>query len=184
MPSATHADTSPQVPEVPNEELRTRPGRIVVGVDGSSGADAALSWAAAQAREHGLVLDIVAAWEDIADENSPDSRQQAARTRVERALETLGRRRLLPGEVITAPLHGPTGEQLIARAHGAGMLVLGTTGIGSPREPHSLGLYCLRHTPIPLIFVPPEPSQQHAVDTRHGGSDPDVGTTGRDASTT
>ncbi|MGR6999314.1 universal stress protein [Yinghuangia aomiensis] len=158
MPSVTHADTRPRrFREVPNEELRTRPGRIVVGVDGSSGADAALSWGAAQAREQGLVLDIVAAWEDIADENSPYSRQQAARTRVERALETLGRRRLLPGEVITAPLHGPTGEQLIAGAHGAGMLVLGTTGIGSPREPHSLGLYCLRHTPIPVVFVPPSP---------------------------
>lgn len=171
-----HENDVLSVDEVPIDRLGVRPGRIVVGVDGSSGAYAALSWAAAQARDRGLVLDIVAAWEDTGGDQ-PGDHKQAARRRVDRALETLARRRLLPKDVVTAPLRGPTGEQLVERAHAAELLVLGTTGISSPEDPHGLGLYCLRHTTTPVVFVPSGPSSHAAAswadesaDAGNGGS--------------
>lgn len=151
----------PSATEVPTERPDTHAGRIVVGMDGSSGAHAALAWAAEQARDRSLVLDIVAAWED-ADGDQPNDRRQAARSRVERAVKTLARRRLLPKDVFTSPLHGPTGEQLVERARDAELLVLGTTGISSPENPHGLGLYCLRNTSTPVVFVPAGPSPHSA----------------------
>ncbi|HSA50386.1 MAG TPA: universal stress protein [Yinghuangia sp.] len=144
--------------EVSADQLAGHPGRIVVGVDGSFGADRALAWAAAEARERGRVLDIVAVWEDLGDDRSPrDGLLHIARARLERAVESLLRRRHLPKEVITAPLHGPPGEQLVARAEGADMLVLGTTGISSPEIPGGIGLYCLCHATVPVVFVPSGP---------------------------
>lgn len=142
--------------EVSAVELDDRaPRRIVVGVDGSFGADTALRWAAVQARDRGLALDIVAVWEDLGDEHAPrDGFQDVARARLLRALETLGRRRDAPDEVFTAPLHGPPGQRLVERARGADMLVLGTTGISSPEIPGGISLYCLRHSTVPVTFVP------------------------------
>ncbi|NUU21443.1 MAG: universal stress protein [Streptomycetaceae bacterium] len=142
--------------EVPADELSARaPRRIVVGVDGSFGADAALRWAAAQARDRELVLDIVAVWEDLAgDRTAHDGYREVARTRLQRALETLARRRDAPDQVFTAPLHGPPGQRLVERAQGAEMLVLGTTGISSPEIPGGISVYCLRHSSVPITFVP------------------------------
>ena len=42
----------------------------------------------------------------------------------------------------------------MARARDAELLVLGTTGISSPEIPGGIGLYCLRHSTTPLVFVP------------------------------
>ncbi len=131
--------------------------RIVVGVDGSFGANAALEWAAAQAVERHTVLDIVAVWEDLAGTGGTpagEERLEVARERLDRALDVLTRRHRLPERVITAPLCGPPGERLVARARDAELLVLGTTGISSPEIPGGIGLYCLRHSTTPLVFVP------------------------------
>jgi nucleotide-binding universal stress UspA family protein len=142
--------------EVPDEQLGGRARRIVVGVDGSFGAEAALVWAADHARERGLVLDVVAVWEDLGHERSPrDGQLAVARERLQRALESLGRHLRFPEQVITAPLCGPPGERLVERARHAEMLVLGTTGISSPEIPGGISLYCLRHSVAPIVFVPP-----------------------------
>jgi nucleotide-binding universal stress UspA family protein len=155
----THTHEFPEVTvaEVAAEDLTDRaPRRIVVGVDGSFGADAALRWAAEQACDRGLVLDIVAVWEDLEEDHAADDGyREVARARLLRALETLARRRGAPDQVITAPLHGPPGERLVERAQGAEMLVLGTTGISSPEIPGGISLYCLRHSSVPVTFVPP-----------------------------
>lgn len=145
------------VPEVTADELTERaPRRIVVGVDGSFGADAALHWAAGHAAEQNLVLDVVAVWEELDDEHTAhDGYRDIARSRLLRALESLSRHREAPEQVIAAPLQGPPGQRLVERAVGAEMLVLGTTGISSPEIPGGISLYCLRHSSVPVTFVPP-----------------------------
>lgn len=151
------SDEDSKVREVPSEDLAAhRHGRIVVGVDGSFGAEAALRWAIREARERGLVLDVVAVWEDLAGEVG-DGHLAVARERLDRALEHVLRHRDLPKQVITAPLHGAPGLQLVERAREAALLVLGTTGISSPEIPGGIGLYCLRNSSVPVVFVPSGP---------------------------
>jgi nucleotide-binding universal stress UspA family protein len=146
--------------EVRDEALtpddRTR--RIVVGLDGSYGCVVALRWAAGQARERGCVLDVVSVWEDLVAGEPTLARAEepvaVARERLHRALAELFRDPNPPERVITAPLHGPPGRALVERAREAEMLVLGTTGISSPEIPGGVGLYCLRHSSAPVVFVP------------------------------
>jgi nucleotide-binding universal stress UspA family protein len=103
---------------------RERP-RLVVGVDGSYAGSAALRWAADQARERHAVLDIVAVWNEAPEPPAGHGRYdddgplEVARERLEYALTELARERHLPRRVITAPLHGRAGEQLVHRAEGA-----------------------------------------------------------------
>ncbi|MFE0510851.1 universal stress protein [Streptomyces sp. NPDC058964] len=167
MPTSLTQPAEPLVTaaELLREELpgpqRTRP-RLVVGVDGSYGSGAALCWAARQARERQAVLDIVTVWDEAAQPPPGRGRRgegqlELARERLERALAALARERNLPKRVITAPLHGLAGEQLVRRAAGAELLVLGTSGIGSPEIPGAIGLYCLRHSNAPVVFVPAPP---------------------------
>ncbi|MDI2124784.1 universal stress protein [Yinghuangia seranimata] len=143
--------------EVPVDQLADRARRrIVVGVDGSFGAAVALRWASTEACERGLVLDVVAVWEELhPDDTGRDGHLEVARQRLQRALESLIRQRDVPDEVITAPLHGPPGERLVERARDAEQLVLGTTGISSPEIPGGISLYVLRHSATPVTFVPP-----------------------------
>lgn len=149
------------VSEVDQADLPGHEGpRLVVGVDGSYGSHLALKWAAAQACERRATLDIVAVWEELTPSGegaAPDGQLRVARERLENALTVLAEVRALPEHVITAPLHGPPGEQLINRADGAELLVLGTTGISSPEIPGGIGLYCLRHSTTPVVFVPAPP---------------------------
>ncbi|MFR0358004.1 universal stress protein [Streptomyces sediminimaris] len=161
-PSRTGPETGRPVtaPEIDNAGLAGHERlRLVVGVDGSYGSHLALKWAAAQARDRHATLDIVAVWEQLVPPDPevarhPDGQLHAARERLERALTLLAEERALPEHVITAPLHGPPGEQLVRRAREAELLVLGTTGISSPEIPGGIGLYCLRHSTTPVVFVP------------------------------
>lgn len=160
MTDAQH-QTAPEVVEVDEMHLdaEQRRRRIVAGVDGSFGSATAVAWAAAKAREHGLVLDLVAVWEQLNSGDGPQADEdeghlQVARDRLERAVEALSRQRSLPERVISAPLRGAPGPRLVERARDAQLLVLGTTGISSPEIPGGIGLYCLRHTTTPVVFVP------------------------------
>ncbi|WP_169807796.1 universal stress protein [Actinomadura hibisca] len=161
MPSSSAPDPMRDIWEVPAGGLDAESwrNRIVVGVDGSFGADRALRWAAKQAADDGAVLDVVSVWEDLGEQAPAlpaldDDRRRIAGERLQRALETFVRCRERPEHVITAPLHGPPGEQLVERARDARLLVLGTTGISSPEIPGGIGLYCIRRSVTPVVFVP------------------------------
>ncbi|MFE2866015.1 universal stress protein [Embleya sp. NPDC059259] len=132
-------------------------GRIVVGLDGSYGSAIALRWAAREAAELGVVLDVVAAWTD-ADPDRPTLDHpdplSVARERLEHALANLVRVPTPPERIVATPLHGTAGEVLVARARDARLLLLGTSGIECPAIPGPTGLYCLRHSAAPVVFVP------------------------------
>ncbi|MET7298517.1 universal stress protein [Embleya sp. NPDC005575] len=161
----THFDretigVSPRQGTVPADETTgNRPeGRIVVGLDGSFGSALALRWAAREAAELGVVLDVVAAWTEADPErptlDRPEAPLAVARERLERALASLVRAPIPPERIVATPLHGTAGEVLVVRARNARLLVLGTSGIECPTIPGPTGVYCLRHSTAPVVFVP------------------------------
>lgn len=151
---------SPRQGAVPADETTgNRPrARIVVGLDGSFGSAVALRWAAREAAELGAVLDVVAAWTDADPErptlDRPDAPLSVARERLEHALASLVRAPIPPERIVATPLHGTAGEVLVAHARSARLLVLGTSGIECPTIPGPTGVYCLRHSNTPVVFVP------------------------------
>ncbi|MFI6586133.1 hypothetical protein [Embleya sp. NPDC050493] len=103
-------------------------------------------------------LDVVAAWTDADPErptvDHPDAPLSVARERLEHALANPVRVPIPPERIVATPLHGSAGEVLVARARDARLLALGTSGIECPTIPGPTGLYCLRHSAAPVVFVP------------------------------
>ncbi|MER7669479.1 universal stress protein [Kitasatospora sp. NPDC096128] len=135
-----------------------QPGRIVVGVDGSAPARAAVRWAAGLAGRTGAPLEAVAVWDfpclfgehglvpPALDGFEPERR--AAEILDEAAAGCalpLGRR-------LRA---GPPGPALVAAADGAALLVLGNRGRGSPPDAPlgTVAQYCLHHAACPVVIV-------------------------------
>jgi nucleotide-binding universal stress UspA family protein len=111
---------------------------ILVGVDGSRGSRKALTWAAAEAADHGADLVVVRVWEhalppSVGDGsvplgNVPDTSEDAAEELVRVIREELGENPPVP----TQPRikHGRPAEVLIEESAGADLLVVGTRGHG------------------------------------------------------
>lgn len=136
---------------------------MVVGVDGSAGAAAALAWAAAHTDRFGP-LQPVASWQYPWWSLTPLAPGAAALPPpsadfhadsldvVNRMLEAVG-----PSdhrEPLTA--HGPAGQVLVAAAEGATLLVVGTRGHGAVAAGMlgSVSLYCVNHAQVPVAVIP------------------------------
>jgi nucleotide-binding universal stress UspA family protein len=111
---------------------------IVVGIDGSPAADAALAFALEEARLRKLPLRIICAWEIAPLEytgaaliSTPDLAAEAghhAEDVLARALETIGPE---PGvEIETVAAHGHPPTVLAEQSEGATLLVVGSRGHG------------------------------------------------------
>jgi nucleotide-binding universal stress UspA family protein len=111
---------------------------IVVGIDGTPPADAALIFALDEARLRNLPLRIVCAWELPAIEYAgaalaPTSdlateAQHHAEQVLEHAIETIGH---APGvQIETVAAHGHPPAVLVEQCEGATLLVVGTRGRG------------------------------------------------------
>jgi nucleotide-binding universal stress UspA family protein len=139
---------------------------IVVGVDGSTGAQAALEWAAAEARLRGASLRIVHAWHLPAATYGSggfvppvgmsweDDLETAAREGLDRVVD--GAAELLAGIEVERRLgEGPAATVLSHAAEGADMLVLGSRGLGGFKELllGSVGHQCAQHARCPVVIV-------------------------------
>jgi nucleotide-binding universal stress UspA family protein len=144
---------------------------IVVGVDGSAGADAALDHALRTGLERGSRVEVVTGWLSVSspDGQSPtelaDGRaavQSVQDAVLERAAERLGD---LP-TVTRTVVHDYAGRVLVARAEHASLLVVGAGSLGSTSTKMlgSVSEYCVRHSPVPVVVVP-EPER---IRRRHG----------------
>lgn len=135
---------------------------IVVGLDGSRSAAAALQWASEQSIVSGVPLRVVHAWQMRAIEVAAasaefwetaqaDARAQATRW----VLDSLGEG---SAEVRWSLeiAEGPPGPVLVARSRGARLLVLGTReSTGLKRAVlGSVSHYCLSHAEVPVVAVP------------------------------
>jgi nucleotide-binding universal stress UspA family protein len=145
-------------------------GRILVGVDGSLAAAAALRWAAAEARLRGMRLHVVHAGDQYAVEQAhyaPPSAELGAVGHAARGftLDALVRETVGPdawSAVQVEVVDGLPVRVLLERAPGAAMLVLGSTRsagladapVGKPRAPLGpVARDCLRAAPCPVVIV-------------------------------
>ena len=111
---------------------------IVVGVDGSAGSRTALTWAAAEAADHGAELIVVNVWEhtllppagslSVSEHYVPDPSQRSADSLVQVIKEELGEEP--PVLVQTRVKQGSPAKVLIEESAGADLLVVGTRGHG------------------------------------------------------
>jgi nucleotide-binding universal stress UspA family protein len=134
--------------------------RVVVGVDGSAAAAAALRWAVAEACRRQASLRIVSAWQEPGQSRyrplADPARRAAAH--VQDALAAVLAAQRYPARIACLALKGAAGEVLLAAADPAGLLVLGitrggTAGGGVPVA-GQVNRCCLRHGRGPLVFVP------------------------------
>jgi nucleotide-binding universal stress UspA family protein len=111
---------------------------ILVGVDGSRGSRKALTWAAAEAADHGADLVVLHVWErrllppagnpSVPTGDIPDESQGAAEDLIQVIKEELGE----DPPVLAQPRvkQGRPAEVLIEESAGANLLVVGTRGHG------------------------------------------------------
>ncbi|MFF2141793.1 universal stress protein [Kitasatospora sp. NPDC058190] len=139
-------------------------GRIVVGVDGSAPARAAVRWAARLAGLTGGPLEAVAVWDfpclygehglvpPVLDGFGAERRAAAV------LAETAGLATAAADLAVPLRRHlkaGRPGPALVAAATGADLLVLGNRGHSTPPDAPlgTVAQYCLHHAPCPVVIV-------------------------------
>jgi nucleotide-binding universal stress UspA family protein len=139
---------------------------IVVGVDGSEGAQAALAWAAAEARLRGARLRAVHAWHLPAAAYGSggfvppvgatweDDLEEAAKAGLSAALDSAAE--TLAGlDVERRVVEGSAAVVLTEAAADADLLVVGSRGLGGFKELllGSVGHQSAQHAPCPVVIV-------------------------------
>jgi nucleotide-binding universal stress UspA family protein len=143
-------------------------GKIVVGVDGSDGALAALRFAVEEARRRGAVLRVVSACElpsywawpsgppiTITRQAVTDDAVGAVQTVVDQVLAGDP----APPKVEVLAVAGPAGKVLVDAAREADLLIVGHRGRGgfSSTVLGSVGLSCVLHAPCAVTVVRESP---------------------------
>lgn len=145
-------------PAVPRNE-------VVVGIDDSPASAAALRWAAQQSKATGTPMRLVHTWQLSATASAAvitgaaeyfEAAAADARARATRwVLDTLGGDAAQVRWVLEVH-EGGAGPVLVAKAHGARMLVVGThehTGFRRAVS-GSVSHYALSHADVPVVAVP------------------------------
>jgi nucleotide-binding universal stress UspA family protein len=139
-------------------------GRIVVGVDGSRNADAALRWAIAEGRRRDASVEVVHAWHMpfvapypyVAAELDTATFEETARETLDQAI-----RRARPTEddrvSKLVSLSGPS-SLLLETAKGADLIVVGSRGLSASKAAvlGSVGHQVTLHATCPVIVIPEE----------------------------
>ncbi len=132
----------------------TRHGRVVVGVDGSEDARAALLLAAREARLRGAALEVLHAvhWDNIGTElitPTPEQLLAWGHKLVAAEIEATA----VGGEQIV--VHGRPGSQLVRRSEQADLLVLGTHGHNAAASLvlGSVSEHCARYARCPVMVT-------------------------------
>ncbi|WP_167760639.1 universal stress protein [Blastococcus sp. CT_GayMR16] len=140
--------------------------RVVVGVDGSTGARVALVWAMTDAARRGARLQVVstfpveAYWADpnLIDERRVDAVRADTEVRVRALIEEVrSESGDGPAQVDVVVLPGAAARQLLAAAEGADLLVVGSRGRGPVRSTvlGSVALHTVTHARCPVVVVHP-----------------------------
>lgn len=140
--------------------------RIVVGVDGSENAAAALAWAVEEGRRRGITVEAVHAWQEpvvggtaaglVPVPIDTEAFEQGSRQQLDHAVEAVvddetgvDVQRLL--------IHDSPARALLDRAAGAELLVVGRRGHGGFMGLllGSVSQQIVWHAPCPVVIVPP-----------------------------
>ena len=141
-------------------------GIIVVGIDGSAGSQAALRFAAAEARLRKAKLRLVAAWSltyvaapigmmaPIDDALLPELQDNARAVLDQAVAEVLGDATDIEIEKTIA--EGSPAQVLVDAAQGADLLIVGTRGHGgfAGLLLGSVSQQIAHHAPCPIVIVP------------------------------
>lgn len=141
-------------------ENESRP--VVVGVDGSPAAKAALRWAVEDARRRGCPVDVISAWHpnygvmigpvpaEILMALSPQAMKETARKNLDAAVQGFD------GVEIRAILvEGDPRDALIKASKDAELLVVGNRGHSTVVEVilGSVSSYCVHHASCPVVVI-------------------------------
>ncbi len=154
--------------------------RIVVGVDGSPGAQRALEWAIAEGRARGAGVTALLAYGyygrpfEVQTRTSgpdPENLEQAARAVLERAVADLSSTitpRPVPGEIEMVVSDDEPVDALLDEVSPADVLVIGARGLGPVRRLllGSVSLHCTRHAAGPTVIVRDRGQQRAAASGR------------------
>ena len=162
-PDPTTTTTTPAAPEADAEPVR---GRIVVGVDDSEQAAAALRWALAEGVLRQVTVEVVHSWSPPmsampfgatlrlrAHEGEIDA---VARESVDQIVDAaLAEMDDQPPEVLRTILPGGPALTLVEVAEAADLLVVGSHGrTGLSRLVlGSVAMACVQHAPCPVVVV-------------------------------
>ena len=128
--------------------------RIVVGTDGSEGADGAVAWAAVQALRSGGVLEVVTSFGTGYVLVTKHEAQTAMDTVLHEARALA--ERTAPGVAVkTRSYPGSPEVILLDEAAGADLLVVGSRGLGGfkGRLLGSVSRHCVHRAPCPVVVV-------------------------------
>ena len=145
------------------DAVASRMERIVVGVDGSEGAQSALAWAAREARLHGALLEAVHAWMlpyglgfPYASANfDPAWIEESAQATLDAAvggIDTDGLAHPVEGILV----NGGATPAILERAKGADLIVVGSRGVGgfAGLLLGSVSHQVVHHATTPVVVVP------------------------------
>lgn len=137
-------------------------GTIVVGVDGSRGADEALDYAAREASDKDATLRIVSAWHlpvmaygsGMAAPIDPEGFREAAETAARNATATVNEK-TADLVVETVVKEGQAADILVEAAKDADLLVVGSRGLGGFKGLllGSVSQQCAHYADCPLVIV-------------------------------
>jgi nucleotide-binding universal stress UspA family protein len=141
-------------------------GRVVVGVDDSELAAAALRWALAEGAMRGATVEVVHAWQPpvsalpfgatlvipVDDAAMDEAARTAVDEMVDGALEGVDD---APREVLRTVLPGGPAATLVDVAEGADMLVIGSHGRSglSRLVLGSVAMACVNHATCPVVII-------------------------------
>jgi nucleotide-binding universal stress UspA family protein len=146
-------------------------GDVVVGIDGSEPARAALLWAAGEAITRGARLVVVHAWWTpvavppagmvVAPFDSEEFEQSSERLLHETVEGVLSRLDQHPREVELLALEQPAANALVERAKGASLVVVGSRGRGgfAGMLLGSVSQQVLHHAHCAVVVVPHPPDE-------------------------
>jgi nucleotide-binding universal stress UspA family protein len=152
-------------------ENESRP--VVVGVDGSPAAQAALRWAVEDARRRGCPVDVITAWHpdyggmigpvpaEVLMAMSPQVMKETARKNLDAAVQGF------EGVEIRAILiEGDARDALTKASEAAELLVVGSRGHNTVVEVvlGSVSSYCVHHAACPVVVIrEPKVQKEHVL---------------------
>lgn len=162
----TNPDATPDSGTAPGADSEPVAGRIVVGVDDSEQAAAALRWALAEGALRGATVEVVHSWSPPlsalpfgatlvipVDEAAIDSAARASVDElVDAALAEMDQR---PPEVLRTILPGGPASTLVEVSEDADMLVVGSHGRSglSRLMLGSVAMACVNHAACPVVII-------------------------------
>jgi len=135
--------------------------RIVVGVDGSEAAEAALAFAVEEGRVRGAKVEAVMSWHEpyvaptmVTIEPNAEVFADAAKATLDKAVDALGDTSGV--EIERRVLRGNAAGVLLEAAEGAAMLVVGSRGRGgfTGLLLGSVSQQVVQHARCPVVVVP------------------------------